>query len=197
MSENTVRELFQNLERAIHERLKVIEDVIISHAKPPVVEPSIKALADRISCLEAELKALRAEKAAPLIPPNPLEGLEVIPKKEVILTETSPEPLSVADRLLLNSSALKALEKDEREEEVEAEAEAEAEPYEEVEAEAEAEAEAEEDAEELEEFEYKGSTYYRDGESNVFMADEDGELIPTPIGVWSEVKKRIIIKKDN
>ena len=27
--------------------------------------------------------------------------------------------------------------------------------------------------------------------------DEDGELIPTPIGVWSEVKKRIIIKKDN
>ena len=117
----------------------------------------------------------------------------MIPKKEVILTETSPEPLSVADRLLLNSSALKALEKDEREEVEEAEAE----PYEE-EAEAEAEeAEAEEDAEELEEFEYKGSTYYRDGESNVFMADEDGELIPTPIGVWSEVKKRIIIKKDN
>ena len=191
MSENTVRELFQNLERAIHERLKVIEDVIISHAKPSV-DPSLKALADRISYLEGELKALRAERA-PLIPPNPLEGLEVIPKKEVILTETSPEPLSVADRLLLNSSALKALEKDEREEVEEAEAE----PYEE-EAEAEAEeAEAEEDAEELEEFEYKGSTYYRDGESNVFMADEDGELIPTPIGVWSEVKKRIIIKKDN
>ena len=70
----------------------------------------------------------------------------------------------------------------------------------EVEAEAEETAvvdEEEDDAEELEEFEYKGSTYYRDGESNVFMADEDGELIPTPIGVWSEVKKRIIIKKDS
>ena len=119
MSENTVRELFQNLERAIHERLKVIEDVILSHTAKAPVEPSYKALADRVSFLEAELKALRSAAPAPLIPPNPLEGLEVIPKKEVILTETSPEPLSVADRLLLNSSALKALEKDEREEEEE------------------------------------------------------------------------------
>jgi hypothetical protein len=148
---------------------------------------------------------MRARAAdVPLVHPYPLEGIEVVPRKEVVLTETSPEPLSVADRLLLNSSALKALEQDEEEageeDEVvadtsqvveEEEEEQVLEEDEEVEA---AEAEGEEE-EELEEFEYKNSTYYRDPEKNVYMADEDGELIPTPIGVWSEVKKRIIIKK--
>jgi hypothetical protein len=27
------------------------------------------------------------------------------------------------------------------------------------------------------------------------MMEEDGELIDEPIGVWSEVKKRIVVKK--
>jgi hypothetical protein len=134
-----------------------------------------------------------------------MSGIEVVPKKEVVLTETAPEPLSVADRLLLNTSALKALEQDEEDayiaEEEEAQEAQEAEEAQDAEAEdaeAEAEAEAEEaeaEGEELEEFEYKGSTYYRDGDNNVFMADEEGELITTPVGVWSEVKKRIITKK--
>jgi flagellar biosynthesis GTPase FlhF len=68
---------------------------------------------------------------------------------------------------------------------------------EEEEAEEETEEEAEEEAEEveLEEFEYKGSTYYRDGEGNVFMTDEDGELMEDPIGIWSEAKQRIVVKK--
>jgi hypothetical protein len=93
---------------------------------------------------------------------------------------------------------LKALEQDEQEEEEAQEAQEAQEAREEEEEEAEAEAEAEPDAEEgeeLEEFEYKGSTYYRDGDNNVFMADEEGELVTTPVGVWSEVKKRIITKK--
>jgi ABC-type Zn2+ transport system substrate-binding protein/surface adhesin len=120
-----------------------------------------------------------------------MNGLEVIPKKEVVLTETSPEPLSVADRLLLNTSALKALEQEEDEEQQEHEEEQQEEEHEEHEE----EQEEQEDAEELEEFEYKGSTYYRDADNNVFMADEEGELVTTPVGVWSEVKKRIITKK--
>jgi hypothetical protein len=123
-----------------------------------------------------------------------MSGIEVIPKKEVVITETAPEPLSVADRLLLNTSALKALEQDEQEEEEAQEAQEAQEAEEEEEAEAEAEPDAEE-GEELEEFEYKGATYYRDGDNNVFMADEEGELVTTPVGVWSEVKKRIITKK--
>jgi hypothetical protein len=130
-----------------------------------------------------------------------MNGLEVVPKKEVVLTETGPEPLSVADRLLLNTSALKALEQEEEEsvqpEEYaeEQEQEQEQEEQEEYAEQEQEEEEEQEDAEELEEFEYKGSTYYRDADNNVFMADDEGELVTTPVGVWSEVKKRIITKK--
>ena len=45
----------------------------------------------------------------------------------------------------------------------------------------------------MEEFEYKGATYYRDTEKNVYMLNEEGAL--TQIGVWSDVKARIIVKK--
>ncbi len=45
---------------------------------------------------------------------------------------------------------------------------------------------------ELEEFEYKGSTYYRDTENLVYMVDEDGDLVQEPIGVWNEDKQKIL-----
>jgi hypothetical protein len=127
-----------------------------------------------------------------------MNGIEVVPKKEVVLTETSPEPLSVADRLLLNTSALKALEQEEDEAVVDNQEEQEQEQEEQEEDEeviVQDQEEEQEEDEELEEFEYKGSTYYRDSDKNVFMADDEGELIATPVGVWSEVKKRIITKK--
>jgi hypothetical protein len=124
-----------------------------------------------------------------------MNGLEVVPKKEVVLTETGPEPLSVADRLLLNTSALKALEQEEEESVQPEEYVEEQEEQEEYVEQEEQEEQEQEDAEELEEFEYKGSTYYRDADKNVFMADDEGELVTTPVGVWSEVKKRIITKK--
>jgi hypothetical protein len=152
----------------------------------------------RIDALEEELRQVRSEKPSSLIPPHPLVGIEIVPKKEVTLVDPNPERINEADRLLLNSSARKALQEEEEAEEEAEEVvaeEAEEEVAEEEEELVEAEDEAEDEAEELEEFEYKGATYYRDGEKNVFMTDEDGELIPTPIGVWSEVKKRIIIKK--
>jgi hypothetical protein len=232
MSASTIHELFVGLERTIHERLQMIEELVqrglVNSARPyttPVAptgpyvfgggpntagptgaEPwAMAVVLKRIAELEKQVADLSAVNT-PLIPRNPLEGIEVIPKKEVVLTETGPEPLSVADRLLLNSSALKALEKEEEEEEVveevveeqmlEEEVEEEVEEEQELEEEVEEEQEVEEEVEEeqeLEEFEYKGSTYYRDPENNVFMIDEDGEFLA--IGTWSEVKKRIIVKK--
>jgi hypothetical protein len=54
------------------------------------------------------------------------------------------------------------------------------------------EEEEEEEAMELEEFEYKGLTYYRDGENQVYQKDDDDDLDDTPIGVWNEDKKKII-----
>lgn len=211
MSENTIKELFRSLERTVSDRLKVIDDLMRAYeTKAPVYtplptgptgprgptgcEPWSVALLERISSLEKEVRNLRNEldSRGPLIPQYPMSGIEVIPKKEVVLTETSPEPLSVADRLLLNTSALKALEEEEDEAVVD---EQEQEQEQEQEEEEVVEDNQEEEGEELEEFAYKGSTYYRDADKNVFMADEEGELITTPVGVWSEVKKRIITKK--
>ena len=53
-------------------------------------------------------------------------------------------------------------------------------------------AEEEEEALELEEFEYKGVTYYRDAELQVYQLDTDGDLDETPIGVWNESKQKVL-----
>jgi hypothetical protein len=87
----------------------------------------------------------------------------------------------------------------EEEEEVAPEEEEEVAPEEEEEvAEEEAQEEEQEDAEEeeealeLEEFEYKGVTYYRDAELQVYQLDTDGDLDETPIGVWNESKQKVL-----
>ena len=201
------------------------------------LETANLALVAMLQSIRGEVASLREKldrKDSVLLPLHPMEGIEVIPKREIAIPDT--EPLSFADRLLLNKKARKALEAEEmgearvdvypNSEEVDAaeEAEAEAEEVEEeveeveeaeeeaeeVEEEAEEEEAEEEEAEEeeaeeveeeeaeeeaLEEFEYKGSTYYRDSENNVFMTDEDGELVEEPIGSWNPVKQRIVLAK--
>ena len=69
----------------------------------------------------------------------------------------------------------------------------EAEEEEEEEAEEEVEEVEEEDAAlELEEFEYKGITYYKDPDNLVYQLDEDGDLDDSPIGVWSPEKNKVL-----
>jgi flagellar biosynthesis GTPase FlhF len=87
-------------------------------------------------------------------------------------------------------------EEEQAEEEVEEEAEEEAEEEveEEAEEEVEEEAEAMEEEEEVvtfESFEYKGETYYKDPDGQVYQADADGDLNETPIGVWNEAKQKV------
>ena len=220
MFETTVCQLLRDLERTIHERMQAIEMFIQRQAEPEPETPANSIeyanmrsahqfLLRRVESLEEELRDLRRQKTAELIPPHPLEGIEIVPKKEIVLMEPNPERISEADRLLLNSSARKALEEEEEDEEeqgaydvpedeVEEQQVEEAETEEaqpEVEEAAPEEAPAEEEEEGLEEFEYKGATYYRDAEKNVYMTDENGDLNETPIGVWSDVKNRIIVKK--
>jgi hypothetical protein len=80
-------------------------------------------------------------------------------------------------------------------EEQEEQEEAQAEEEEEAEAQAEEEEEEEEaeaEAEALQEFEYKGNTYYRDSENLVYKLDDDGDLDDTPFGVWNEEKQKIL-----
>ena len=221
MSDSTIQHLFSSLEHTVRERLDGIREVIeltrprghvhtsfpgmnttyIPCADTPILLTKIANLESANQSLAQTLQEMRQEVASlrariddkSLLPLNPIEGIEVIPKREVAIPEA--EPLSFADRLLLNTKARKALEAEEMgesrvdvyplsvEEEVEEEAEEE-----------EAE-EAVEEAVELEEFEYKGSTYYRDSDNNVYMADEDGECQEQPFGTWNPVKQRIVMNK--
>lgn len=52
--------------------------------------------------------------------------------------------------------------------------------------------EEEEVAVEYEEIEYKGVTYYKDSENQVYLLDEDGDLDDTPVGIWNEQKQKVL-----
>jgi hypothetical protein len=69
------------------------------------------------------------------------------------------------------------------------EEEEEVEEVEEVEEE-ESSPELEESSLELEEFEYKGMTLYRDPENKVYRMDEEGAL-SEPLGIWDDAKQKI------
>jgi len=91
------------------------------------------------------------------------------------------------------------IEIEEEQEQEQEQADAEEEEQQEVEAEVEVDAEAEEDAqeeeaeqEELTEFEFKGVTYWRDSENQVYKVDDDGDLDDTPFGLWSSEKNKIL-----
>jgi len=140
---------------------------------------------------------------------------EDISSKDVlqVLIQKLPASSMDVEREQHNASAVAEAE----EEQEEAEAEEEQEEVEEAEAEAEEEQEeaeeeqeeAEEEQEEAEEeqedeemeteeevitfesFEYKGETYYKDPDGQVYQADADGDLDETPIGVWNEAKQKI------
>lgn len=49
-----------------------------------------------------------------------------------------------------------------------------------------------EEAMELEMFEYKGVTYYKDSELQVYQLDSDGDIDETAIGIWSEEKQKLL-----
>ena len=217
MVEHAVTQLLRDLERTIHERVEAIE--LFLRTKGSSSENSVNSVSSdkydsmmrahqyllgRIDALEQEVEQLRMEKAQDEIPFDtsslfntaPLTGLVVSPKMD------PPESINEADRLLLNSSARKALESKKVEPVVAAVPkpepavpEAVEEPEEDQE---EFQEEEDEQGLELDEFEYKGSTYYRDQDKNVYMADENGDIdTENPIGVWSEVKGRIITRKAN
>ena len=88
------------------------------------------------------------------------------------------------------------IEEEQEQEQADAEEEEqEVEEQQEVEVDADAEEDAqeeEEQQEELTEFEFKGVTYWRDSENQVYKVDDDGDLDDTPIGLWSSEKNKIL-----
>jgi hypothetical protein len=85
----------------------------------PISSPNTFVL-QKLEMLSQELNQLKQTVAqintrsneasnASILPLNPIHGIEIIPKREVVV----PQSLSVADRLLLNRDAKKALEAEE------------------------------------------------------------------------------------
>jgi len=216
--ENTLRERFRLIEDVLRYRSSSdmqLEEVHSSSVQlDSVLQDEVRSLREelasmrgffhtKLSKLEGEVHGLRTqlygsaakkEVVSPLICSTPLSGIEIIPKKEVVVhmnTQQVERPLEVTK--VVPSKKEEVMEVEEEEEELEEVEEEEEEVEEVLEEEEEEEVEEEEEAEagvELEEFEYKGATYYRDTENKVFMLDEDGS-IGEPIGLWNVIKQKI------
>ncbi len=134
-----------------------------------------------------EKPSLAATQPLPLqeprkpLPGNMYEMSSVMENSEIKFVDVPVVNLNASD---LDEEAEAEVEvEDNGPEEEEAEAE---------EAEEEAEAEEEEQTIQYTEFEYKGVTYFRDTENQVYQVDADGDLDDTPIGIWSEEKQKLL-----
>ena len=162
-AEPMIRELFRTLETTLHERLSLIEQILVAVEKPKVplydnefvkrIErlerqvpqmqvPDVSYLESRISALEEQLAATHAE-------------VEELRRARVVAKETSV--------ILPDEDVEGEVLEDEPEEEEEA-------------------------ALELEPLEYRGVTYYKDADDNVYGTDEEGTVIPEPIARWNGTK---------
>ena len=163
-AEPMIRELFRTLETTLHERLALIEQILVTVERPKVplydnefvkrieklerqiVHQDTSYLENRITALEEQLAATNAE----------VEELRMRP-----IARVENEPSIILPEEAVDCEVL--------EEEPE-------------------EAEPEEEGLELEELVYKGITYYKDSDDNVYGTDEEGTVIPEPIARWNGVK---------
>ena len=175
-AEPMIRELFRTLETTLHERLSLIEQILVAVEKPKVplydnefvkrierlerqqttpaadtsyLESRIAALEEQLASTNAEVEEMRMRLAAGQ------EPIGVAKELSIILPEEDVEGEVLEDVV-------------EEEEEVEAE--------------------ADEEALELEPLEYRGITYYKDADDNVYGTDEEGTVIPEPIARWNGTK---------
>jgi hypothetical protein len=190
MSSELLHELFSGLEKSVHERLVMAEDVLHKKQESELTE-LVRIQGYKIDALSLQLSRMAEQLAQIKTPPSLMPSAMV-----TMMTASAPAPAPLAAKV--TGTTLKNVmisppvlgkhvllpEPEVVEEEVD-----DAEVEEEVE---EAEEEVEEEAMELEEFTYKGKTYAKDGENQVYQLNSEGELEDdTPIGIWNEKTKRI------
>jgi len=163
----------------------------ISEVSMTTVLSTVEALTKRIAALENQLSQQRVNSTffPSTISPTP-SGLEVLRASVTQKVESPPHTDAIKQVTINLPSSIPVLEKIDveiPEEEVVEEVEVE----EEMEVEEELE-EEEEDVMQLEPFEWKGVTYYKDSDNQVYQTDADGDIDDTPIGVWNETKQKIV-----
>lgn len=119
--------------------------------------------------------------------------------RSVELTRSVDQTRSMNDAALGPEPMEEVIEQEQEQEEVEVEEEQEDEQEEEVDVEVVEEQEEEQEGQEAEEevveykpVEWKGQTYYVDGNLDVYEMDSDGDLIETPIGQWREATQKLV-----
>lgn len=203
MSIEVFRELSRNLENVLHDRLKVIEEVLLSTKQTVQTQSSDfdpTEVIERLTVLEGHFKNLDEYTMGEVrtlafnhdMLEKRVESLENSMKSAVTSFQTINETIGLMQKRL-DEQPVKQDEKPVEAVEVEVEEaeaqDAEADQEEEVE-----EEEEEEEVEELEfeEFEYKKKIYHRDQHNNVYIADEEGCIDPEEVvGIWNPKTKKI------
>jgi len=149
-----IRELFRTLETTLHERLSLIEQILVAVEKPKVPLYD-NEFVKRIERLE------RQQSQAPMADTSYLESRIAALEEQLAATTAEVEELRAAQR----AAGVDDVEGEVLEDEPE-----------------------EEGGLELEALEYRGVTYYKDSDDNVYGTDEEGAVIPEPIARWNGTK---------
>jgi len=161
-TEPLIRELFRTLEVTLHERLSIIEQVLSAVEKPkvPLYDNEFVKRIER-------LEALSKTQAAPVSYSPFLEDRLTALEEQLVSMHSQLQTLLQNQRMGVSPKMVEEIEAEVIEEDEE---------------------EPEEEGLDLEEFEYKGITYYKDGENKVYSTDEDGNVIPEPVARWNGTK---------
>ena len=202
--EFSIREYIREIKNSVNVRLDTLESLISSKSTDKV-----EILISKIQVLEAKIDELISSKKEELpsiigIPNYNLYNRDNLKNFSVkvendycnnVLLSSDEETVDLLNKNIeVEEEEEKEEEQVEEKEEGQVEEEQEEEQVEEQEEEQEQEEEEEEEA--LIEFEYKGMVLYRDGENKVYQIDDEGELVDTPIGIWNDVKQKVIAIKN-
>lgn len=184
MSSELLHELFSGLEKSVHERLVMAEDVLHKKQESELAE-LLRIQGYKIDALSLQLnrvvEQLSQMKNPPSLMPSAMATMMTVATPAPVAVNTIKNVMVSPPAVPTKPVAILLPEPEVVEEEVD-DAEAEVEEEEEVD---------EEEAVELEEFTYKNKTYYKDAENQVYQLGSDGELDDTLIGIWNEKTKRI------
>jgi ABC-type uncharacterized transport system ATPase subunit len=156
-----IRELFRTLETTLHERLSLIEQILVAVEKPKVPLYD-NEFVKRIERLERQVPQMQVPDTSYL--ESRISALE----EQLAATHAEVEELRLARVVVKEPSVIL--------------------PDEDVEGEVLEDEPEEEAALELEPLEYRGVTYYKDADNNVYGTDEEGAVIPEPIARWNGTK---------
>ncbi len=161
-TEPLIRELFRTLEVTLHERLSIIEQVLSAVEKPkiPLYDNEFVRRIER-------LEALSRTQAAPVSYSPFLEDRLTALEEQLVSMHSQMQTLLQNQRMGVSPKTVEPEPEVIEEEEL---------------------VEDEDEGLDLEEFEYKGITYYKDGENKVYSTDEDGNVIPEPVARWNGTK---------